>query len=81
MKAFRRSAGLIASITVAGMGCLLLFSGVALIGILLFLCGLALAVWQAMILVRNRPDPYDLSKLWDTEPEPEDEPDEDWGEE
>jgi uncharacterized paraquat-inducible protein A len=80
VQVFRKSAGLIASILVAGMGALLLFSGMPLIGIPLFFGGLALAIWQGITLVQNRPDPYDLSRLWETEPAPEDEPDEDWGE-
>jgi hypothetical protein len=61
------------------MGCLLLFSGLPLAGLLLFFVGLVLAVWQSLAMARNRPDPYDLSRLWETEPEPADEPDEDWG--
>jgi hypothetical protein len=76
---FRKSARLIASILVAGMGCLLFFSGVAMVGVPLFVVGIALSIWQVIVLVQNRPDPYDLSRLWETEPEPLDEPDEDWG--
>jgi hypothetical protein len=79
VQVFRKCAGLIASILVVGMGCMLCFSGVALVGIPLLFVGLALAVWQTVVLVRNRPDPYDLSRLWETEPEPAEEPDEDWG--
>ena len=79
MQFFRKGAGLIASVLVAGMGALLCFSSLSLVGIPLFLIGLALAVWQGAVLVRNRPDPYDLSRLWEAEPEPADEPDEDWG--
>jgi hypothetical protein len=75
---FRKSARLIASILVAGMGCLLFFSGVAIVGAPLFVVGIALSIWQVIVLVQNRPDPYDLSRLWETEPEPADEPDEDW---
>ena len=80
MQFFRKGAGLIASVLVAGMGCLLYFSGLALVGGPLFLGGLALTAWQGIVLVRSRSDPYDLSKLWETEPEPAEEPDEDWGE-
>ncbi len=78
MQVFRKSAGLIASILLAGMGCLMLFGGMRLVGMPLFFAGLALALWQGITLTQNRPDPYDLSRLWETEPEPADEPDEDW---
>lgn len=79
MQVFRKTAGLIASILVAGMGCLLLFSGLSVVGVPLFFAGLGLAVWQGVTLARNRQDPYDLSRLWETEPESPDEPDEEWG--
>ncbi|MBC8102919.1 MAG: hypothetical protein H7Z41_10060 [Cytophagales bacterium] len=75
---FRKTAGLIAALLVAGMGCLLYFSGLPLAGMPLFLGGMALVAWQGVRLFQSRRDPYDLNRLWESEPEPGDEPDEDW---
>jgi hypothetical protein len=76
MAAFRRAAGLIAAILVAAFGGILV-PGKPLIGAPLLLVGLGAALWQARELLAARRDPYDLSRLWEREPEPPDEADED----
>jgi len=46
------------------------------IGGALIICGLSVIISQSVMIWRERPDPYDLSRLWETEPQPE-EPEED----
>ena len=77
MSAFRRIAGLIAALVVAAFGAALLASAVPLLGGLLLVLGVGFAFWQVRLLRASRRDPYDLSRLWEREPEPEEEADED----
>lgn len=74
MKQIRLWSGTIACLLVAAMGVSFVFGGMPAVGIPLTCAGLALGVWRGVIAWRGRPDPYDLSRLWEHEP---DEPDED----
>ncbi len=76
MAAFRRIAGLIAAILLIAMGGVLAVGAPPPLGIALLAVGLGAAVWQAHRLYAERRDPYDLSRLWETEPERPSEPDE-----
>jgi hypothetical protein len=67
--AFRTGAGLIAAMLVLAFGGLLLPAAPPL-GIALLLAGGGIAVWQARRILAARPDPYDLSRLWEREPDP-----------
>jgi len=79
MKTIRSAAGLIAAVLLAAWGTLVLvFAGQHVLGAAMMLFGAATAVWQGKRLWESRQDPYDLSKLWDQEPDPDAEPDEDW---
>lgn len=73
MNRLRRAAGLIAALIVLAVGAGLLFAAPPL-GVLLLVIGAGAAVWQGRQLLASRRDPYDLSRLW--EPEPEDQADE-----
>ena len=75
MATFRRTAGLIAALLVAAFGAIVL-PGSRLIGAALLAVGIGAALWQIRELFDARRDPYDLSRLWEREPEPPDEPDE-----
>ena len=75
MTTFRRAAGLIAAILLMAMGGVLAI-GVPPLGIPLLMVGMGAAVWQAHRMYAERSDPYDLSRLWDREPEPPAEADE-----
>jgi len=76
MNGFRRAAGLLAALLVVAIGAALL-SAAPLVGVLLLVVGAGAALWQGRQLLAARRDPYDLSRLWEREPEPEDEADED----
>ena len=75
MAAFRQSAGLIAAVLVAAFGGLLAFS-TPVLGAALLVVGIVAVLWQGRQLLDARRDRYDLSRLWEREPEPPDEPDE-----
>jgi uncharacterized protein YbaR (Trm112 family) len=77
----RRASGLIAAVVLAAFGAALLFSAplaqdVPALGALLLALGGSAAFWQIRRLLAARRDPYDLSRLWDREPEPPEEADE-----
>ena len=71
METLRRSAGLIAAVLVAASGSVLAFGAPGL-GLPLLVIGALAAIWQGRLLLASRQDPYDLSRLWDREPEPPD---------
>ena len=75
MTTVRQTAGLIAVVLVAAMGCLFL-SAAPPLGALLLVVGVGAAHRQIRQLLAARRDPYDLSRLWEKEPEPPDEADE-----
>ncbi len=75
MSGLRRAAGLIAALLVLVIGAALL-PAAPLFGVLLIVIGAGAGVWQGRQLLAARRDPYDLSQLWEREPEPEDEADE-----
>ena len=66
---------LFAGLIVLAMGApLLLFRNPMILLVGLGICGIGLgaAVWQGIQMWRERADPYDLTRLWDTPPaEPE----------
>jgi hypothetical protein len=68
---FRRWAGVIAALVVAGSGWLFSLGEWHLFGLLFMAVGLAFAAWQAWEVKKDLGDPYDLNKLWDS-PLPED---------
>lgn len=74
MDKMRRAGGLVAAILIVFMG-LGLLSVSPLVGVSLLLLGAAGMVWQGQKLYAERADPYDLSKLWERDEDP-DEPDE-----
>lgn len=76
MATLRPWLAVVAGLLVAGMGSLIFFGGAPLIGGPLFVVGCGIAIWRGLVLWKSRPDPYDLSRLWDTD-EPDDEPEED----
>lgn len=69
MSSVRRWSAVIASLLIAALGWLLLFGGSPLFGLPVLALGLGLAAWKGVRIWRSRPDPYDLSKLWEREPE------------
>lgn len=71
----RRASGLIAAVVLAAFGGALLFSAPPL-GALLVAVGGGAVFWQIRHLLASRRDPYDLSRLWEREPEPPEEADE-----
>lgn len=75
MNGLRRAAGLIAALLVIVIGVVLLPAAPPF-GVLLLVVGAGAAVWQARQLLASRRDPYDLTRLWEREPEMEDEADE-----
>lgn len=71
MDAIRRHAGLIAALILLSGGGFLLGVSPMFGAPLMALGGVAAAI-NVALLMRRRDDPYDLSKLYDTEPMPED---------
>ena len=73
--AYNRITRLFAGLVVLAMGApLLLFRNPAILLVGLAICGVGVGavVWQGVQMWRERPDPYDLNRLWDTAPaEPE----------
>ena len=57
-------------------GPMLLFRNAAILTVGLTVCGIGLGavVWQGVQMWREREDPYDLNKLWDTPPPEPDTP-------
>jgi hypothetical protein len=70
-----RMTRLFAGLVVMAMGApLLLFRNpmILLVGAVISGIGLGAAIWQGVQMWREREDPYDLNRLWDTPPaEPE----------
>ena len=75
MSGLRRAAGLIAALLVLVIGAALL-PAAPLFGVLLIVIGAGAGVWQGRQLLAARRDRYDLSRLWEREPEQEDAVDE-----
>jgi hypothetical protein len=76
MGTWRKLSGLIAALTLAGMG-LLAFPMAPFLSSMMMIGGLGIAAWQSWLLWTNRSpsqDPYDLNRLWEM-PEQHDEPD------
>jgi hypothetical protein len=72
----RKFASLIAALLIAATGAGLFFAA-PIFGTMLALAGLGLALWQGIVLWKDREDPYDLKKLWDSPvPLDDDTPDE-----
>lgn len=68
---------LFAGLVLLGMGApLLLFRNPPIMVVGLAICGIGLGavVWQGILMWRERRDPYDLSRLWDTPPPEPDQP-------
>lgn len=75
MTTLRQAAGLIAAVLVAAFG-FALMSASTFLGGGLVVVGAIIGVWHLRNLAQARRNPYDLSRLWEREPEPPDEADE-----
>lgn len=74
---YNRITRLFAGLVLAGMGApMLVFRNppILLVGVAICGIGLGVVVWQGVQMWRERPDPYDLNRLWDTPPAEPDQP-------
>lgn len=77
MEKMRRASGLIAAVIVFLMGLgFMAVSPSPLVSAGLLALGAFGIVWQGRKLYAERRDPYDLSRLWERDEEPNDEPEE-----
>lgn len=82
--AANRITRLFAGLVLMAMGApLLLYRNPVALLLGLGICGAGLGavIWQGVRMWRERPDPYDLNRLWDTPPPEPDQPQEAFGDE
>ena len=75
--AYNRITRLFAGLILMAMGApMLVFRNPAIVLVGLSICGIGLGVvmWQGGQMWRERPDPYDLNRLWDKPPPEPDKP-------